>query len=261
MPLFSNTWRWPSIRETWPDLVAFALGLVLAWALRWETRDLIWSLWLGSLVLGYLTIFATIVGGVAASIRSLSNPPSTDGADPRPLMAMAVGGGLFLLLFFSFHFCAFHAGHATFLAIFFPLPGINSPHILLTFLNPLRLWAFAFRHVVPHYGYFLLPAIMAERNALLKTLRAVIPRVPTARPAFVVELFSPSDHPAPAGVPDPFFAPYKNVIRLHLLIFFFAFAKLIGLDSFPVYALVYAVYFFPWHAVRQTSAPSSQEPS
>jgi hypothetical protein len=261
MPLFSNTWRWPSIRETWPDLAAFALGLALAWTLRWQTRDLIWSLWLGSLVLGYLTILATIVGGAAVLIWSLSKSAPSDGATPRSLMAMAVGGGLFLLLFFSFHFCAFHAGHATCLAIFFPLSGITPPHILLTFLNPIRLWAFAFRYVVPHYGYFLLPAIVAERNALLKTLRAVMPRVPTSTPAFVVELFSPSDNPATNDVPDPFFAAYKNVVRLHLLIFFFAFAHLLNFDNFLVYALVYAVYFFPWHAVRQTSAPSSQEPS
>jgi hypothetical protein len=40
--------------------------------------------------------------------------------------------------------------------------------------------------------------------------------------------------------------PYKNVVRLHLLIFFFAFAHFAHLESFVVYAVVYAVYFFPW---------------
>lgn len=43
-------------------------------------------------------------------------------------------------------------------------------------------------------------------------------------------------------------APYKNVIRLRLLIFFFAAAHYAKLDELIVYAVVYAVYFFPWRA-------------
>ena len=46
-------------------------------------------------------------------------------------------------------------------------------------------------------------------------------------------------------------APYRNVVRMHMLIFFFAFAHFAGLDSFVVYAVVYAVYFFPWRLVRR----------
>ena len=39
--------------------------------------------------------------------------------------------------------------------------------------------------------------------------------------------------------------PYFNVIRMHLLIFFF-FCYALKLHSFFVYAVVYSVYFFPW---------------
>jgi hypothetical protein len=35
-------------------------------------------------------------------------------------------------------------------------------------------------------------------------------------------------------------------VRMHLLIFFFAFMHFIHLENFFVYAVVYAVYFFPW---------------
>jgi hypothetical protein len=41
---------------------------------------------------------------------------------------------------------------------------------------------------------------------------------------------------------------------MHLLIFFFGFAYAIRLESFAVYVVVYAVYFFPWRLVRR--APS-----
>jgi hypothetical protein len=47
---------------------------------------------------------------------------------------------------------------------------------------------------------------------------------------------------------DPFTRPYLNVIRMHLLIFFFALCHFLKVDSFMVYAVVYSVYFFPWKA-------------
>src|SRR5436190_23506804 len=43
-------------RSALPDLVAFLVGLAVAFALGWSTTDLIWSLWLSSLVVGYALI-------------------------------------------------------------------------------------------------------------------------------------------------------------------------------------------------------------
>jgi hypothetical protein len=52
--------------------------------------------------------------------------------------------------------------------------------------------------------------------------------------------------------------PYKNVVRMHLLIFFFAFAHFARLENFFVYAVVYAVYFFPWRLVKKAKpAPAA----
>jgi hypothetical protein len=36
--------------------LAFAVGLAVAWVRGWSTTDLIWSLWLSSLVVGYALI-------------------------------------------------------------------------------------------------------------------------------------------------------------------------------------------------------------
>ena len=41
------------MRRILPDVLAFMLGLGVARWLRWPTTDLVWSLWLSSLVLGY----------------------------------------------------------------------------------------------------------------------------------------------------------------------------------------------------------------
>jgi hypothetical protein len=56
---------------------------------------------------------------------------------------------------------------------------------------------------------------------------------------------------AQAGGKPGMMTPYRNVIRLHLLIFFFAGAKFAQLDGFLVYTVVYAVYFFPWRLLRR----------
>ena len=39
-----------------PDLLAFAVGLAVVWVRGWSTTDLIWPLWLSSLVVGYALI-------------------------------------------------------------------------------------------------------------------------------------------------------------------------------------------------------------
>mgnify|MGYP001545246846 FL=1 len=41
---------------------------------------------------------------------------------------------------------------------------------------------------------------------------------------------------------------------MHMLIFFFFFAHFAKLESFAVYAVVYAVYFFPWRLLRKNTA-------
>ena len=53
------------------------------------------------------------------------------------------------------------------------------------------------------------------------------------------------------GESGALFAPYKNVIRMHLLIFFFAGVAAMRLENFAIYAVVYAGYFFPWRLVRR----------
>jgi len=45
--------------------------------------------------------------------------------------------------------------------------------------------------------------------------------------------------------------PYVNVIRMHLLIFFFAGCWILKLDNFLIYAVVFSVYFFPWSELRR----------
>ena len=241
-------YRWPALGRILPDGIAFAIGLGIAWIQGWKTTDLVWSLWLGSLVIGYLTIQSTIGGGIYIGIRAIFHK---DTPEKDRLPAILIGGGvaLFFLVFFSFHFCGFHAGHAFFLSHFFPIEGLSATDFGRAFMNPLLLWKTVFQHLLWVYGVFLIPVIIAERKYVFASFVASVKEVREGM----------HNHSAPnvlklvgkgpgKSMQDPFTRPYINVIRMHLLIFFFAFCHMLKVDSFWVYAVVYLVYFFPWKA-------------
>lgn len=245
-----------------PDFLAFGIGLGVAWGLDWRTTDLVWSLWLCSLVLGYLTLLAA-VGRLGASVfratRGAGLSPGQRGAGRFGAIVSAV----FLFAFFSLHFCAFHAGHSVFLQQFFPLAGLPRDGFGDAFMNPPLLWLLVFDHLLVPYGPFLIAAIIAERRYLFRH-PGPMRGAGSARP-------DPHAAPVPGrrrgareAVAGSMGRPYLNVVRMHLLIFFFAFCDYLQLDSFPVFAVVYFVYFFPWNEVprlvrRATRGAASAE--
>ncbi len=222
--------RWSG---TWLDVVGFAFGLALAWIFDWETADLIWSLWLSSLVVGY----GMIVWILTQPLREVAAGAWRDRA---PLAPVAVTGGLlgagtlFMLAFFTVHFGGFHFVHSAFLASFFPLtPENGGPRVSGGFPS-LGMYA----EVVRRYWIFLPAAFLAERHAFAR------PKAPQTSPADPVrQLGIPRVKPG-----HDMMRPYANVIRMHLLIFFFAAAHIARLENFILYAVAYAAYFFPWQA-------------
>ena len=201
-----------------PDAVAFASGLGIAMYLGWTVRDLVWSLWLSSLLVGYAIIVFRIFGPAFADLAS-----PAEGGGPLggriALAAVRVFGGLFLLAFFTAHFGMFHFIHSVFLNHFFPVldkPTRGFPNAAI------------YGYVLRHYWPFVLVAAVAERDAF------------RPRPA--------------ARTGDGFMEAYTNVIRMHFLIFFFAFAHFAKLENMAVYACVYAVYFFPWRMLQKTGS-------
>ncbi len=195
------------LRHPMFDFAGFALGLALAAAFGWKTKDLVWGLWLSSLVFGY----ATIVLGIAGAVWR----------QPREQAGKAIAAGVLLLLFFTVHFGLFHFVHSVFLGLFFPVVERGrmpfDRHVYAT--------------VVADYWPWLLAAAIGERGSLLTAFRGE-PRGPGKGSAATRFAFQPM-------------AAYRNVVRMHVLIFVFAACSLVGLDHFAIYALVYAVYFWP----------------
>ena len=174
------------------------------------------------------TIFRPVLAGERAAATS----------DARPLARAAMGGawlvgGLFLLAFFTVHFGMFHLVHSVFLNLFFPVfdtPSRGFPTISL------------YLHVLGAYWPFVLVAAVAERGGFRRA------------PSLLASLGA-SGEPATKKPGDAFMAPYRNVMRMHVLIFFFAFASFARLENFFVYTVIYAVYFFPWRMLKPTPAP------
>jgi hypothetical protein len=219
--------------SAWPDALAFVAGLALAWFGEWQTKDLVWSLWLSSLLVGYAMIVWAIFGPVLVLVRGTTGKGGSLAAQAG-LDGVFVMGGLFVLAFFTVHFGMFHFIHSMFLDSFFPvLPGKHSgPGFAL------------YRQVFRDYWPFVLVAAVAERAAFARP----VPLTPAADNGVTQGGIALRKNGL-AG--DGMMAPYRNVIRLHLLIFFFAFASFAKLHNFLVYAAVYAVYFFPWRLVKR----------
>jgi hypothetical protein len=229
--------------EAWPDALAFAGGLGLAWFLRWETRDLVWSLWLSSLVVGYAMIVWKIFGPAVFVGHRAWVDRAALAEHPKGPMALGGGlylaGGLFLLAFFTVHFGMFHFVHSVFLQAFFPVePGAERG-----FPGPALYW-----EVMQRYGWFLPAAFIAERAAFrFKPAVAGPPDVSVK----AADIAARKARNAKKDGMDGMMAPYKNVVRMHLLIFFFAFVSFAKVENFWVYAVVYAVYFFPWRLLKK----------
>lgn len=211
--------------KAWPDALAFGVGLALAWFNDWQTKDLVWSLWLSSLLVGYAMIVWDIFGMPISALTTAvgGTRPAQSGDFSLAGTGIVFVGRLFMLAFFTVHFGGFHFVHASILNGFFPvLPGHHGFLDLHIFLR-----------VLADYWPFVLVAAVAERKAFRRVTEVA----------------------KSGGLTQP----YKNVVRLHLLIFFFAFASIAKVGGFPVYAVVYAVYFFPWRLVRKQEAKSDEQ--
>ncbi len=105
-----------------------------------------------------------------------------------------------------------------------------------------------YAEVFRRYWPFVMVAAIAERTAFRAPQQgppdtAVTPEAIAHRRA----------HAANSGLAEP----YKNVMRMHFLIFFFALAHFAHLENFAVYTVVYFVYFFPWRLVRREKIVTS----
>lgn len=224
--------------SSWPDAVAFVAVLAVAWWAGWNARDLVWSLWLSSLVVGYSTIVWMIGQPAVEIVRASWKDRALVGSNPRPLIVLwllVLAGALFLLAFFTIHFGMFHYIHSQILISFFPIGTARAMEAgMSTYVEILRrYWPALPSAFLAHRAAFLRKPLSLDRNLSLASLAG--------------------DNKFRGLMTEP----YSNVMRMHILIFFFFFAHFAKLENFSVYAVVYAVYFFPWRLLRRPGTPAT----
>ena len=225
--------QWIGVRL--PEVGAFVFCLFMAARSGWDTGALVWSLWLSSLVVGFTSIFIGIGTSVRGARGALESGTFQTARGTRSLSHLATPASLLLaalmLGFFTLHFGGFHWGHSIFLNMFFPLDG-GDPATRQPLMQPRE-----YLQAIALGGWFVPLALVEERR----------------------RLFGPAaDATASGTAPDPRMgAPYRNVIRLHLLIFVFSFAMFAGVGGAWIYLIVYAAYFFPWRR-DQRRTPASR---
>lgn len=198
----------------WSDLLAFVMTILVAVYEQWSAADLVWSLWLSSLLLGYIYILLTIIKGTASqnSSRTLRGSP------------------IFTLIFFSVHFLFFHFIHGLFLTQFFPMSPVTQTYLRASLPN------------TPWNGLHMMDSL----NFPAMVWNALVLYWPFA----LISAFSRFDHYHEAlsiAKPDLFF-PYRRVIRMHLMIILLSFLWTAGLSGYGLY-LVLIFYFFPFKSL------------
>jgi hypothetical protein len=246
-------------RSAVPDLVAFLVGLAVAWARGWNTTDLIWSLWLSSLVIGYALIVWAVAqpalellglgwqhrAEVEASLARQSNPKQI-----ALLLAIALVGALFYLAFFTTHFGFFHYIQSQLLLGLYPLGNGFTTMNRATFAEVLR-----------RYSWALPSAFLARRYAFAR--RTFVSRTSSETNPYASVNGPPggSARRPQSAADSRVFGPYLQVMRMHFVIIAFGAVHAARRESFLVFALIYAVYFFPWRLVRERMGSSTSTPS
>ena len=235
-----------------PDLLAFVVGLAVVWVRGWSTTDLIWSLWLSSLVVGYALIVWAVLQpalellGLGWRYRAMveASPAWRDPAQRTLFLAIALVGAAFYLAFFTLHFGGFHFIQSHFLLGSYPL-GFEFHDMNRATLT----------EVVRRYWPALPSAFLARRYAFGRRMFSMKRRAVDRGGAAGTEQSGARDRwddMAESRVTGP----YLQVMRMHVVIIAFGALHAARRESFAAFAAIYALYFFPWRLLRR-SAPAT----
>lgn len=195
------------------DMILFCATALLAWLRKWSAGDLLWSLWLSSVLLGYsLLLTALAIGPISRLLQRRSG-------DSASLPAvLVVPGALFMVGFFTVHFMGFHFVHSMFLNSFFPLATLETSISVGSYVALIA-------EALSRYWPFVLISALSMGTQFRRAFEHTSDKITMM--------------------------PYRNVIRMHLMIFLIAGLSSAGVPDLALYPTL-ILYFFPYGAVRDT---------
>ncbi|HSM25121.1 MAG TPA: DUF6498-containing protein [Anaerolineaceae bacterium] len=212
------------------SFISFGFIFAIAQFQKWEAGDMVWSLWITSLTLGYCYLLAGITSNTISSqvnnvddiLAEILPPAARSGIK----FVFQFIGAFLQLIFFTVHFGLFHFVHSFFLNEFFPL--LNRPFERLT-----DLVSFVSISLQTYW-----PVIVFSFFSSLRKFQRVILQ----------------------GDPDYTKRPYINVVKIHLSIFAFAGLSFSGIKDWLL-PLIFVVYFFPFSATFEILKNRKRKPA
>ena len=227
------------------SVLSYIFALFIAIFYGWSTQDLIWGFWLSSLLGGYGYMLYHLAFHSLDQRKPLAN----------------IARRLFLLAFFTVHFCLFHGGHALFISKFTGSALIDEASFSVA--SPFSVLRFALTEVLPLYGLFLLPVFARKLIpiAITRFKPADTRQTDTASSMSGVnrrENDSSSENKN-RDLVSLMHKPYVSVVRMHIAIILLAFLSSLNVSPLLTYALVLALFFFvPDIAVKNKKAERKQ---
>ncbi|MEE9912750.1 MAG: hypothetical protein K4571_13635 [Deltaproteobacteria bacterium] len=265
-----------------PEIGLFAISVALAAYFEWTAKDLLWSLWISSLTVGYCTILAGIGRNLFQGNIADDAGTGKDGAALNPSKKVSQNAGAVMAAFFLLPMAGFF-GFSIITLIYALFAGLSigvavirhwsgdhenaAIRFLMNFIVNLPATAFMLGFFTIHFGGFhfvhsmflngFFPLVPGEpfgqsldsTFGMFFTLISVSivsywPFIVTSAAASISDI----THAAGGKKGDLFFDPYKNVIKMHLMIFIIAFMGAGGLNQYILYATL-VIYFFPFSRV------------
>lgn len=240
LPLSSKDNSW--LKKYFAGLSMFFFSIAAAYFIGWNNTDLIWSFWITSLVVGYVTIFRTSAAPPGILIKRMLNPE--DIKNFRELTAAAklktaifflvfIPIVLFTVVFLSFHFFIFHILLAYWLQLLMPHSGIAD--ILANAKNGgFYVSAQVIQTLLMSYWIIILQKLIVDYKTYWK-------KDDNIAPAVQVKFFSFEDIKR----------PYIQVVRIIALMVLLFWLNSIGANQYLVYIVIYSLFFFPFPNFRK----------
>ena len=269
-------------------LIIFLLNFLIAVSQNWTATDLVWSLWISSLVLGYAYILTALLGILVTGEEGALMAGSKNSSKiktPAPALNIFF---LFTLLFMT--------GFSKYTLIFFLLVvasvlfwldddvkyrlGLSflpdkQSFISRMFINlPAVLFMlgfFSFHFIFFHFvhsiflnGFFPILDEAPFGKNIEETLFYFFDLVKISADRFwmfivlsAVSRLSLYLKAFNSGGTASMFLPYKNVVRMHITIFIVAFLSMANVQNYALY-LIFIIYFLPLRSLWRLLKPAKQ---
>ena len=245
---FPLSWKKKRLgKEYLSELLLFFFSIAAAYFIGWNNTDLLWSFWITSLVVGYVSVFRTILSHIRLILKSKSfntdkvrDLTTVKKLQTVILVAIFIVPILLWVVFINLHFFIFHLLLAYLLQVVFPHP------VLTNILADPKGGQFYTTFQIIKALFMSYWIIIFEKFIFdYKTNRKLSSNQTThLQPFWVNEAFSFE------GIKRP----YVQVVRIHISIFLLFAMDAVETNQYLIYVVIYSLFFFPNPILRKVKS-------